>query len=79
MCSHSMPISRAVCPDCFEILKNSKLNKVWFDPKLSNKKKGRMVYYCTNHSNPIHFVVEKFYVKDSLVSIRNYVFYDVKK
>ena len=47
--------------------------------KGKDKKKGRMVYYCTNHSNPIHFVVEKFYVKDSLVSIRNYVFYDVKK
>lgn len=68
---------KAVCPVCFEIMKNTDKNKVWFDPKLSKKKKGIMIYYCTNHEQNLHFSVEVFYVKDTIASARNYAMYGV--
>ena len=52
------------CPRCGEKKKNYK-PKIFFDPKLSDKSKGKMVYYCTNHKpNPIYFCIEEFAVHD---------------
>jgi hypothetical protein len=64
------------CPICGEKRKNTRKNKVWYDPKLSDKSKGKMVFYCTNHDPRIHFVLEVFEVKNDIVSVRAYVFQD---
>jgi len=66
------------CSICGEKRKNTKTNKVWFDPKLSDKKKGKMVFMCLNHNPRIHFVIEVFEVNDDISSVRNYVFQDRK-
>ena len=66
------------CPICGEKRKNTKRNKVWFDSKLSDKKKGKMVFMCLNHNPRIHFVIEIFEVNDDIASVRNYVFWDKK-
>ena len=66
------------CPRCGEKKKNYK-PKIFFDPKLSDKSKGKMVYYCTNHKpNPIYFCIEEFAVHDVITSMRIYVMYDKK-
>ena len=62
------------CPECGEVKKFHK-SKVFFDPLLSDKSKGRFVYFCTNHEpQNIHWVYEKFVVKNVIISIRQYVF-----
>lgn len=66
------------CPLCGEKRKNTKRNKVWYDPALSDKKKGKMVYYCTNHKQSIHFIMQVFEVNDTIASVRVYVLYDRK-
>ena len=67
------------CVLCGEKRKStSKNNKIWYDPKLSDKKKGKMVLMCLNHNPRIHFVVEVFTVNDDIVSVRRYVFQDRK-
>jgi len=66
------------CPICGEKRKDSKKNKVWYDPSLSEKKKGKMVFYCTNHEPRIHFVLEFFKVYNDIISVRAYVFQDRK-
>ncbi len=66
------------CSLCGEKRKNTKKNKVWYDPALSSKSKGKMVFMCLNHEPRIHFVVEFFEVNDDIVSVRNYVFHDRK-
>jgi hypothetical protein len=68
---------RCPIPSCNEKRKNTNKNKVWFDSNLSDKKKGKMVFYCTNHSPTyIHFVIQIFRVKDQIISVRQYVFTD---
>lgn len=66
------------CPICGEKRKNTRNNKVWYDPKLSDKKKGKIVFFCTNHPQSIHFVVEVFEVHDAIATVRVYVIYDRK-
>jgi hypothetical protein len=66
------------CPVCGEKRKNTKKNKVWFDPRLSEKQKGKMTFYCTNHNPRIHFVMQEFIVDDDTVSVSAYVFQDRK-
>lgn len=68
---------KVVCPVCFEQRKNTKNNKVRYDPLLSDKKKGKMVFFCTNHKDTfIHFVIQVFKVKDQIISVRQFVFQD---
>lgn len=64
------------CPVCGEKRKNTRKNKVWFDPNLSEKKKGKMVYYCTNHEFNLHFILRVFEVDNVIVSVNTYVFHD---
>ena len=69
------------CPLCGEQRKNTDKNKVIFDPKLSDKTKGKMVFMCINlnpkfHSTRIHFIVEVFEVKVDISSVRIYVIHD---
>ncbi len=66
------------CPVCNEKKKQGKNNKVWFDRLLSDKSKGKMVFYCTNHPSLIHFVTEVFDVNNAIISVRQYVFTDRK-
>ncbi len=63
------------CPICNEKRKNTKKNKVWFDNALSDRKNGKMIFYCTNHDDPVHFMIQLFIVKDVLVSVKQYVFH----
>lgn len=56
----------------------SKHNKVHYDPKLSDKKKGKMVFFCTNHDPRLYFVIEIFMVNDDIVSMRRYCMQDRK-
>lgn len=64
------------CPLCNEKRKNTNKNKVWFDKVLSDKPRGKMVFYCTNitkpkaHKNRIHFEIRYFEVDDDIVSIK---------
>ena len=62
------------CPLCHEKRKNTNRNKVWFDKMLSDKSKGKMVFFCTNHESLIHFVIEVFEVHNVIISVRQYVF-----
>jgi len=63
------------CPKCGEKRKSYK-NKVWYDPKLSDKSKGKTVFFCTNHEPyAIHFCYEEFIVNDAIASMRIYVIY----
>lgn len=64
------------CPICGEKRKNTNKNKVIYDPMLSEKKKGKMVFFCTNHDHRIHFCIQYFAVKDDIMSVRAYVFQD---
>lgn len=66
------------CPLCGEKRKNTKTTKVRYDPLLSDKKKGKMVFMCTNHppNDWIQFVIQVFEVNDVIVSVRSYVFQD---
>lgn len=64
------------CPVCGEKRKNTNKNKIHFDEILSDKQKGKMVFYCTNHEPRIHIVISLFLVKDDIVSVRAYVFQD---
>ena len=75
----TVPSKRVVyCPICGEKKKSYK-NKVWYDPMLSDPKKGKFVYYCTNHKpNSIHFVIRIFKVHNQIVSVRAYIFQDRK-
>ena len=67
------------CVACGEKRKpTSKNNKVWYDPKLSEKSKGKMVFFCTNHDPRIYFVVEIFAVNDDISSMRIYCVHDKK-
>ena len=66
------------CVLCGEKRKNTKKNKIHFDPKLSDKSKGKMVFFCTNHNPRIYFVVEIFEVNDDISSMRIYVMWDKK-
>ena len=66
------------CVLCGEKRKNTKKNKVWFDPKLSEKKKGKMVFMCLNHNPRIFFCVEGFAVNDDISSMRIYTVWDKK-
>jgi len=66
------------CPICGEKRKNTKRNKVWFDPKLSDKKKGKMVFYCTNHEPRIHIILEGWEVYDDVITVNTYVAWDKK-
>lgn len=73
-----VPSKRIVfCPKCGQQKKSHK-NKVWYDPMLSDLKKGKIVYYCTNHEPSIHFVLQEFSVNNVLASVRVYVFQDKK-
>ena len=64
------------CPECHEKRKNTKKNKIFYDPLLSDKKKGKMTFHCTNHEHFIMFVTQVYTVKDVVVSIRQFVFQD---
>lgn len=64
------------CPLCGEKRKNTPKTKVRYDPMLSDKKKGKMVFFCTNHEPRIHFVIQVFHVDDDIISLRAYVFQD---
>jgi len=71
-----MKIDQVVfCPRCGE--KRKKRNsKVFYDPKLSDKSKGKIVFFCTNHDPyPIHFCIEEFTVNDAISSMRIYIMY----
>ncbi|MCV0393667.1 MAG: hypothetical protein K5790_10335 [Nitrosopumilus sp.] len=63
-------------PSCSEIRKNTPKNKIHFDSNMSDRKKGKMVFWCTNHNPWIHFVIQIFKVKNQIVSVRQYVFKD---
>lgn len=68
---------RCPIPSCNEKRKEgSKRNKVWYDAGLSEKHKGKMVFFCTNHKPRIYFVMKVYIVNDDIVSVRRYVFQD---
>ncbi len=70
-------LDKVVCPICFEQRKNTKSNKIFYDPLLSDKKKGKITFSCTNHDKTyIHFTFQIFKVKDQIVSVRQFVFQD---
>lgn len=66
------------CPVChIKRMRNSKNNKIFFSEEMSNRKKRRMTFHCTNHGETyIHFVIEVFYVEDQIVSVNDFVFKD---
>lgn len=64
------------CPVCHEKRKNTKRNKIFYNPDLSSKKKGIMVFHCTNHEHFIMFTFKVFLVKNVIVSVKQYVFTD---
>ncbi len=64
------------CPICHEKRKNTKKNKIFYDPLLSDKKKGKMCFTCTNHKHFIMFVTQIHTVNDVIVSVRQFVFQD---
>jgi len=51
-------------------------NKIFYDPLLSDKKKGKMCFTCTNHKHFIMFVTQIHIVKNVIVSVRQFVFQD---
>ena len=63
------------CPLCGEKRKSYK-SKVLYDKMLSDKSKGKIVFYCTNHPYIVHFCIEVLEVNDSISSMRIYVMYD---
>lgn len=63
------------CPRCGEKKKDYK-PKIFFDPLLSDKKKGKLVYRCTNHPEWIYFCIEEWEVNDAISSMRIYVIHD---
>lgn len=64
------------CPVCHEKRKNTKKNKIFYDPLLSDKKKGKMCFTCTNHKHFIMFVTQVHTVKNVIVSVKQFVFQD---
>lgn len=64
------------CPECNEKRKNTKKNKIFYNPDMSDRKKRKMVFHCTNHKHFIMFVIQKYVVKDVVVSVRQFVFQD---
>lgn len=67
---------KVVCPVCHEQRKNTPKNKIVYDPLMSDKKKGKMVFHCGNHDRFIMFVIQVFKVKDNIISVRQFVFQD---
>jgi len=65
-----------MCPICHEKRKNTKKNKIFYDPLLSDRKKGKMTFHCTNHKHFIMFVTQVHTVKNVIVSVRQFVFQD---
>ncbi len=64
------------CPICGEKRKNTTKNKVWFDYALSDKSKGKMVFYCTNHTPRYYFVFKYYSVDDDFTSMKIYIMQD---
>ena len=64
------------CIQCGEKRKNTNKNKIWFDNALTDKKKGKMVFYCTNHNPRFYFVVKFYTVDDDASAVRTYVMRD---
>lgn len=68
--------SKVECPVCHEKRKNTKRNKIFYNPDLSDRKKRKMVFHCTNHEHFIMFVIQVFKVKNVITSVRQFVFQD---
>jgi len=64
------------CPLCHEKRKNTKTNKITFQPLLSDKKKGKLTFLCSNHEHFIMFVTQVHTVNDVVVAVRTFVFQD---
>ena len=66
------------CPDpsCDQVRKNTPSNKIWFDSGMSDKAKGKMVFFCTDtrHDQPLHFMIKLFIVNNVVFSCNEYVF-----
>jgi len=65
---------KVVCPVCHEQRKNTPRNKIWSDAFLTDKKQGKMVFFCTNHEpNNIYFIIQVLTVNDQEFTVRQFV------